>query len=233
MSRNEELNERPLDGRVTRWDDHKAQRREAILEAAVEAVAEGGADISVQDIALRAAVPRSVVYRIFADRADLDEQLRLRILGDLIGRLTPTLDPRGTIAEAIEFAVDTYVRWIVEYPRLHQFLSIGSRARRTVGARAVIETKAEIALRVTAIAAEVLRANGADTGVAESLAFGLIGLVDATVNRWLANPGHSIDAAGLAAFLRTSIWSVVQGTAAQAGIALEPTMQVVAVTDAR
>ncbi|MDF0532320.1 TetR/AcrR family transcriptional regulator [Tsukamurella sp. 8F] len=222
----------PPDGRVTRWDDHKAQRRDAILGAAVEVVAERGADVSVQDIARRASVPRSVVYRVFADRADLDEQLRARILRELSIRLAPSLDPQGTLEEAIASAVDTYVRWIVEYPRLHQFLSIGSRTRRTVGARAVTETKTEIALRVSGLAASVLRAHGADTAVAESLAFGLIGLVDAAVNRWLANTRHEIDADGLATFLQTAIWAVVHGTAAQAGIELVPTMSVVAVMDA-
>ena len=168
---------------------------------------------------------------MFSDRADLDQQLRLRILGDLRDRLGPALDLHGTIAESIEFAVDTYVQWIVEFPRLHQFLSIGSRAKRTVGARAVTETKAEIAQRVSAIAVVAFRANGADPRVADSLAFGLIGLVDATVNRWLASP-ERIDAEGLSVFLRTSIWNVIHGTAAEAGVELDPTMQVAALMGA-
>ncbi len=231
MSRNEDTGAGAPDGRVTRWDDHKARRREAILDAAVDAVVASGPDLSVQEIAQRAGLPRSVVYRIFADRADLDEQLRARIVDQLIARLTPTLDPRGTIEEAIKQGVDAYISWIVEYPQLHQFLSIGSRSHRTVGSRVVTETKTAVALQVTRIATGLLIRNRASADIAESLAFGLVGLVDASVNRWLANPDHAIDATRLADFLQTSIWHVVDGTAAQIGLHLEPTMQMVAVMD--
>ena len=217
------------DGRATRWDDHKTQRREAILNAAMLVVAEDGADASVRDIAQRAGVPRSVVYRVFTDRADLDEQLRVRILRDLSERLDPALDPHGTITEAIAFAVDSYIRWIVDYPRLHRFLSIGSRARREVGARTVTEAKADIATRVTGLAGAVLAANGVDTGLAESLAYGVVGLVDATVNRWLANPDRAIDADTLRGFLQSAIWNLIRGTFSDAGIDLQPTTSIAAV----
>lgn len=229
MSGNEVHAESAPDGRATRWDDHKTQRREAILSAALLVVAEDGADASVRDIAGRAGVPRSVVYRVFADRADLDEHLRVRILRDLSERLDPALDPHGTISEAIAFAVDSYIRWIVDYPRLHRFLSIGSRARREVGARTVTEAKADIATRVTGLAGAVLAANGVDTGLAESLAYGVVGLVDAAVNRWLANPDHAIDADALGRFLQSAIWNLIRGTFADAGIDLQPTTSIAAV----
>lgn len=109
------------DGRSTRWNDHKEQRKARILDAALDAVNEGGADVGVQQIAERADVPRSVVYRIFKDRADLDEQLRVRILEMMMTDLTPTLTPQGTVGEAISRAVETYLQWIVKYPRLHHF----------------------------------------------------------------------------------------------------------------
>ncbi|MDJ0113003.1 TetR/AcrR family transcriptional regulator, partial [Rhodococcus erythropolis] len=45
------------DGRSTRWNDHKEQRKARILDAALDAVNEGGADVGVQQIAERADVP--------------------------------------------------------------------------------------------------------------------------------------------------------------------------------
>ena len=95
------------DGRATRWEDHKAERRIRILEAAMDAINEDGPDGGVQQIANRADVPRSVVYRIFTDRGDLDEQLRGRIIERLMADLAPTLTPEGTVGEAIARAVET------------------------------------------------------------------------------------------------------------------------------
>src|SRR5690606_25592449 len=110
------------DGRSTRWDQHKAERREKILAAAIDLIEREGDAAGVQAIATSAGVPRSVVYRIFTDRADLDEQIRVRITEHLMLELAPALEPRGTVRGGIDHAVATYVGWVREHPRLHAFL---------------------------------------------------------------------------------------------------------------
>ncbi|MFE3289558.1 TetR/AcrR family transcriptional regulator [Rhodococcus sp. NPDC059234] len=214
------------DGRATRWDDHKADRRDRILDAAIAAIEEGGADVGVKQIAERAGVPRSVVYRIFSGRGDLDEQLRARILERLMEHVTPGLTPAGTIREAIVDAVDNYLRWIVEAPRLHQFLGTGSPSHRTTGSRAVTGTKTAIAVQLTGLLEEVLRSLGKDSGLAESLAFGLIGLVDVSVNRWLSNPQSALTIEQLSDFLTVSIWQVLDGNLRRLGVDVDPTTPV-------
>ncbi|MBM4486544.1 TetR family transcriptional regulator [Rhodococcus hoagii] len=210
------------DGRATRWDDHKMQRRERILEAALEAVEGGGTDIGVQQIAERAQVPRSVVYRIFADRGDLDEQIRLRIIEVMMTELGPVLTPHGTVREAIELAVETYLRWIIAHPRLHAFLGKGAPSRKTVGSRAVTGTKTAIGVQLGALLAGILDRRGVTSTLAEPMAFALVGLVDATVNRWLSQPENPVPSADLARFLETSIWSVLDANLRALGVELEP-----------
>ncbi|GAF49376.1 TetR family transcriptional regulator [Rhodococcus wratislaviensis] len=214
------------DGRATRWEDHKAERRSRILEAAMDAINEDGPDVGVQQIANRADVPRSVVYRIFADRGDLDEQLRGRIIERLMADLAPTLTPEGTVGEAIARAVETYLRWIVEYPRLHQFLGTGSPSRRTTGSRVVTGTKTAIALQLSGLIATVLDTVAGNSDLAESLAFGLVGLVDASVNRWLSNPQPALGSDELAEFLEVSIWQVLHGNLARIGVTIDPSTPV-------
>lgn len=211
-----------LDGRTTRWDDHKAQRKERILRAAVAVIEESGSDVGVQQIAERANVPRSVVYRIFKDRGDLDEQIRARIIDRLMANLTPALTPAGTIEEAISQAVETYLRWIVGSPRLHHFLGTGSASRRTTGSRVVTGTKTAIAVQLTGMLETVLRTLGKGPELAETLAFGLIGLVDVSVNRWLSNPHSALSVEQLADFLSVSIWQVLDGNLKQLGVTLDP-----------
>ncbi|KAA0017672.1 TetR/AcrR family transcriptional regulator [Antrihabitans cavernicola] len=199
------------DGRTTRWDDHKAARKDRILEAAIDAINDGGSDIPVQEIADRAGLPRSVIYRIFKDRSDLDEQLRARIVDRLMAEVTPALTPRGTVGESIGRAVETYVGWIVDYPGLHQFLGTGSASRRTTGSRVVTGTKTAIGVDLAGLFDAMLAGRPQHAETAETLAFALLGLVDATVNRWLVSPGPRLSSNGLAAFLETSIWHVLDG----------------------
>lgn len=209
------------DGRATRWDDHKAARREHILAAAVEVIGETPGDVGVAEIARRAGIPRSAVYRHFADRGDLDEQIRQRIIGMLLEAIAPALTPRGTVREAIDAAVSSYMDWILTAPRLHHFLGIGSAARRTVGSRVVTGTKTAIAVRLADVIAAAFSALDAPDEMAETLAFGLTGLVDSSVNRWLASAHPAVTIEQLGDFLRMAIWQVIDGTLRAAGVAID------------
>ncbi|MCZ4277664.1 MULTISPECIES: TetR/AcrR family transcriptional regulator [Nocardiaceae] len=225
MAKERDQPESAVDGRTVRWADHKAERRTRILDAGVAVIGEKGPDVGVETIARRAGVPRSVVYRVFKDRSDLDEQLRVRILGILLDRLA--VDPMGTIGEAVADGVDSYLSWVVEFPQLHLFLGIGSASRRTEGSRTVTGAKTAVAVKVTAVFDMNLRARNADPALAETLAFGLIGLIDHSVNRWLANPERAIDEQQLAEFLKLSIWQVVDGVAKREGIEIRPSDPVI------
>lgn len=217
------LNQAETDGRATRWTDHKLERKQRVLEAAVAAIAEQGSEVGVQQIAARADIPRSAVYRIFADRSDLDEQIRSRIIDRLMSELAPALTPQGTVEQAIARAVNTYLGWIVDAPRLHQFLRTGSATRRNVGSRVVTGTRTAIAVQLSELLETLLRNLGKDATTAESIAFGLIGLVDASVNRWLSNPTPATTSDQLAEFLTTSIWQVLDGNLRRIGVAIDPT----------
>ena len=216
------VNRAESDGRTTRWTDHKVERREQVLEAAVAEIAEQGSGVGVQQIAARADIPRSAVYRIFADRSDLDEQIRARIIDRLMSDLAPALTPQGTVEQAIARAVDAYLGWIVDAPRLHQFLRTGSATRRTVGSRVVTGTRTAIAVQLSDLLEALLRNLGKDATAAESIAFGLIGLVDASVNRWLGSSTPTTTSDQLAAFLTTSIWQVLDGNLRRLDVTIDP-----------
>lgn len=210
------------DGRATRWNDHTARRRQKILDAAIALVQKSGGEVSVRDIAARARVPRSVVYRIFRDRDDLDEQLRTEIVANLMAVLAPVLEPQGTVREAIEEAATTYVDWVAENPLLHQFLGTGSTKRRTTGSRVVTGTRTAIARRVEAMLATAAVNAEADATIAEPLAFGLVGMVDGAVNRWVNHADTRVSADTLATFLAESIWTMLAVHAKELGLELTP-----------
>lgn len=71
----------------------------------------------------------------------------------------------------------------------------------------------------------LLRNLGKDAAAAESIAFGLVGLVDlvdASVNRWLSNPTPAITSDPLAEFLTTSIWQVLDGNLRRLEVTIDP-----------
>ena len=111
------------DGRQLRWDSHNQARRQHILDAAIGVLAdaEPGAEVHVQQIADRAGLSRTVVYRHFADRADLDAAVQGRALELLRAELVPALSFEGTPVDIIRRIVSAYVGWASEHPSLHEF----------------------------------------------------------------------------------------------------------------
>ncbi|MFD3458638.1 TetR/AcrR family transcriptional regulator [Nocardia fluminea] len=210
------------DGRASRWDRHRADRRELILAAALEAVQSQGASVGVQEIADLAGVPRSVLYRLFKDRQDLDEQLRTRIIDDLMAVLAPTLNPEGTVTEAIARSVDAYVGWIATNPRLHYFLGAGSGAGKERNSPIVSGTKIAIAGTVREVFESALRAQSAPVAVAEPMSFGLVSFVDGSVNRWLSRSMQPMDAAELSSYLQIAIWAIIDASLREVGVTLDP-----------
>lgn len=215
-----DLGEAAADGRSTRWDGHNADRRQRIIAAAIELIRETQGEVAVRDISARAGVPRSVFYRIFRDRDDLDEQLRIEIIGRLMTVLSPVLEPQGTLREAVDTAAATYVNWVSENPALHQFLGTSPGKRGPGSLHVVSGTRIAISRRVQALIEAAVTKSGASPVIAESLAFGLVGMVDGTVNRWVHHGSGGLSADELSAFLSTSIWIMLTEHGAPLGLVL-------------
>ncbi|MEW1698359.1 TetR/AcrR family transcriptional regulator [Streptomyces sp. NPDC093249] len=214
------------DGRDTRWTGHRAERRERVLSAALAVISRDGTSVSVAAIGAEADMPRSVVYRIFRSREDLDEQIRARILQDLVASLAPALDPRGTIRGAIDLAARTYVGWVAEHPRLHQFLGTGARGRPLTGSPAVADTRTavarDLALVLDAYGDQFLDGREPPAGFSLNLAVGMVGLVDGVVNHWAAHPGTRSSLDELTLFLGDALWGVLSAATPRLGLVLDP-----------
>ena len=210
------------DGRAKRWASHKEQRRSDVVEAALQVIEEDGPDIGVQQVADRAGLPRPVVYRHFKDRDDLDRQIMQRAVDRLMAELRPTLQPTGTSIESVRRAVHTYVRWIDEHPNLHRFIAIRSNPARSSHSGVVVGTGNEIAAQVSGVFTNLLRPLGVDPDITDSVAYGLVGLVDSTVNRWLSNPDSQLSSERFVEHLTAAVWSVIDGALQAEGVTLDP-----------
>src|SRR5690349_17197438 len=114
------------DGRRLRWLAHNQARRRVIIDAAVRVLerAAPGDDVQVQLIAEEAGLARTVLYRHFHDRVDLDLAVQKRICKDLGAVLLPALSYDGEPVVIIRRIVDAFVRWATAHPTLFWFIEL-------------------------------------------------------------------------------------------------------------
>ncbi|MEU6117737.1 TetR/AcrR family transcriptional regulator [Streptomyces sp. NPDC047117] len=219
-----------IDGRSTRWDGHKAQRRMELVDAAVALIEEEGAPFRVQRLAERVGLSRSVLYRHFKDRAGLDELIRRRVVQSFMRRMEPTLSFEGTIEESVQRVVGAHLDWVAEHPRLYAYMGVGEHAMGD--GSLVADTKTAIALMLSERFGEVLKALGVPDARIRSVAVGIVGFVDTSVNQWVRDPQREVSEDELRAMLCRSVWAVLDATLRDLGVELSPQQKVSALEGA-
>lgn len=220
-----------MDGRSARWEAHNAAQRLRIVTSAIALYDEGRAGASLQEIGRRAGVARSVVYRQFADRRDLERAVQQHILDDLSAQLVPTLGPRpgDTVRTALRRAASTYVGWAAGHPRLHQLADVDVDADGPLQ-HALDHVAGVIAgLLVAWFTDAGAQVSAADRAATDPLAHGLVGAAFATVRRWVHLGAHVPDAEHLTELLVESTWALIDVRARAFGLVLDPDVPVEAV----
>jgi AcrR family transcriptional regulator len=101
---------KPVSGRAAR----AAERREAIIEAALEEfVARGFAATRLDDVAQRAGVAKGTIYLHFEDKEALFQELVRTALVPLIGRLAAPPSAGGSVRAALESFAHTFAQEVV------------------------------------------------------------------------------------------------------------------------
>jgi AcrR family transcriptional regulator len=208
------------DGRSTRWDPHRRERRLSIINAAIAAIEEHGPDVLTAQIAEKARVPRTHVYRHFDGKPALDLAVSTHVANQIGARIRAGLASGGSAKGIIGGAVDEHLSWVEAHPNLYRFLAQNAYAVRTEVPGGAGDAKAVFAGELTALISRYMAAFGIDTEPAERLIVGVVGLVDATAAWWL---GHStLPRATVAAELTDQVWLLIDRTSRQLGLTLDP-----------
>lgn len=112
------------DGRKRRWQEHNAARRQGIIDAALVVLQRDiatGDELSVQQIADEASVHRTVLYRYFEDRTDLDLAIQREICTRAAEPLLASITLEGTPRQIVHRIIDAYVTWAVSNIALLRF----------------------------------------------------------------------------------------------------------------
>jgi AcrR family transcriptional regulator len=176
-----------VDGRASRWTEHRVARREELIDAAVAAVKEFGSDVGMDQIAAEARTSKPVIYRYFADKGELYRAVGDRVISQVVAALRdvpPSSDPQALMRASI----DAYLQLLEENPKLFYFVT-QHRLGSPDGEGASVEFSGPVADVLTAALGEQLRAIGLDPAGARPWGTAVVGFIRAASLWWLDNPG--------------------------------------------
>lgn len=208
------------DARRDRWRSHRVARRAELVQAALRALAEHGPELGMEHVAAEAGVTKPVLYRHFADKADLFVALGAHGTEVLFERLIPALNSEEAPIPRIRKSVDAYFSVIEEHPNLYRLLVRRSFADRTVDSDPVSEDKELIAAALATLLGDYMRALEMDSGAAEPWAHSLVGMVQNTGEWWLER--RSMSRESVVEYLTQIIWAAIDGMLRARGITLDP-----------
>jgi AcrR family transcriptional regulator len=196
-------------GRRERWQAHRAARRVELVDAAMAAIRAHGAGVGMDDIAAQAGISKPILYRHFADRADLWLAIGQRVTDELLSAVASELTVERPPRETIATAIDTYLAIIEQDTEIYRFLVRGAFADRGLSSDLVHAHMALMASEVARVMGDRLRQAGVDPGGAEPWAHGIVGMVQAAADWWIDR--RSMSRPALVAYLTAIISAGVEG----------------------
>ena len=185
---------------------HIESRREALLDAAASAIDADGPRATMTRMAAAAGVTKPILYRYFGDRAGLYDALAARFAAGMQADLRralagDTADPR----RLLEAGVDAYLGYVQSHLGLYRFLQQRLPVERPDGQVTVAGFVHQVAVEVSTVVGEQLRAAGTDSGGADIIGFGITGMVQLAGDRWLEHP--TMPRRRVVGYLTDTLWS--------------------------
>jgi AcrR family transcriptional regulator len=200
------------DRRDSRWDAHRAARRAQLVDAAVTAVGRHGAGVGMEEIAAEAGTSKTVVYRHFADRAELHVAVCNRVAAQLLPRLREAMKSSARPREMVSTAIETYLAFLEADPELYRFVVHAPGMARTAGADPMNTLSSLVGDQAAAAVSVALQQAGRDPAAAQPWGHGVVGMVRSAADWWLSADRPMIRS-DLAAHLTELAWAGLSGVA--------------------
>jgi AcrR family transcriptional regulator len=191
------------DRRDSRWDAHRAQRRAELVDATLAAVGKHGAGVGMEEIAAEAGTSKTVVYRHFADRAELHVAVCNRVASQLLPKLREAIESNDRPREMVAAAIETYLAFLEADPELYRFVVHPPQLDRPDPLTGLADLVGEQAAAAVSVA---LQQAGRDPAAAAPWGHGVVGLVRSAADWWLRAERPMLRSE-LAAHLTELAWS--------------------------
>lgn len=212
-----------MDGRAVRWRRHNDDRRKRIVDAAIGLIETEGVNVSLQSIGQAAGLSRSVVYRHFADRRELDLAIQADILDGLWAKLLPAMELTGSVRQIISRTVGEYVNWALEHPLLHQVADVDTAPNGSGPLQQGLDKIAERIKELILAAFELagVEVSEVDKRAVDPLIYGVIGMVFGAVRRWVHLGERIPDAEHLSAIVAEALLAIIDTRTVAYGLSID------------
>jgi AcrR family transcriptional regulator len=201
------------DRRASRWDAHRRTRRAELTDAAIAAIRTHGAGAGMDDVAAQARTSKTAVYRHFTDRTELYVAVCARVAEVLVAQVRTAMDQAAGPHAKAAAAIAAYLRLIEHDPEVYRFVVHRPLVDRALDADPVADLVSLIGDEAAAVITEQLARTGSDPAAAVPWGHGVVGMVRAAADNWLARPaGMTRDE--LAAHLTDLAWAGLSGVVA-------------------
>jgi AcrR family transcriptional regulator len=184
-----------VDGRDSRWQAHRAERRRELIKAARKAVHALGSDASMEDIAAAAGTSKSVFYRYFGDKAGLQQAVGEVVLSQMQRRIQEAAQAAQTPREGLLAMVSAYLQMAETSPNVYTFVTRYSHGGPDGGSMAASGALGHFFAAISDMIARPMRSHlGAGPGKEAVIGYwpnAAIGLVRNAGEQWLASPASA------------------------------------------
>lgn len=186
-----------------------AERRQQLLEVALETfAAKGFGETSMNEVAVAAGVTKPVLYQHFASKKALYHEL----VDEMGSRLEQAIFEAVAVAEGprqqVEAGFRAYFRWAIGQGDAFRVLFSDRNRADAELAGAIDRVEAMVADRV----ASLIAIEGLSPDERQVLAYGVIGIAEATSRQWLQlGLGAGTDAEAFADQVARLAWSGLRG----------------------
>ena len=187
----------PVDGRSTRWDNHREARRRELTHAARRTVHRRGPDVSMDDIAADLGTSKSILYRYFTDKVGLQNAVGEAVVAAITANLRAAVENAPTPRAALHGMIDAYLAMIEHSPSVYYFVTRNTAIANAVALPARGDAARSAPLSsflgsiTTVVAQPFAQAVGNDDHLdVEAWAAGAVGFISGTGEWWLARLGE-------------------------------------------
>mgnify|MGYP002146004386 CR=1 FL=1 len=219
-----------VDARSERWREHRKKVREEIVDAAFRAIDRLGPNVSVREIAEEAGTAKPKIYRHFADKSDMFDQIGERFRDMLWAAIIPSIDmEKDSVGDIIGRGVEHYVELVDQHPNVVRFLLQGRFADQSAAAMTTVNRGRDITLAIAAMVSGELSDMELDNSVFELAAFALFGTAASATDWWLGandDTPRRLPPEVFVSHMTTIMMGALNGTANLVGITFDTDLPV-------